>query len=400
MKFRELIHNDFLGICIQLGYYFCIIPEKAVTTDKIESRNYFFYTCIVRTLILYCHICQWVKMYQIITADIFIFDELVRNCAITSIHFQSFVKTSIFRQNYQLFENVIDFENVLYKNNDQKVLLIYRDTLQAIKNSRLVYVFGILIVIVFYIAAPLFRGPYYVEMGNETVTIIQLPLSAWSPTNNYFSNFAVTGAMGAYLAMVFVQTDLLYYCFLYFSICQLNILEHYIVHFHHYSNELVNDHKCSHVMALSLTQKIYIKYHQNIIKNVKQLNDALKNSLLIDLVPSSIQFANQFYIIATNLNIMQCVCIGFFTIMLMSRVMAYCYLANQISVQSQKIGSAWFQMDWSDFPNEMKKMISFCIMRAQKPLVITLGNFGNITLMTFVGILQASYSYVMLFITL
>lgn len=72
--------------------------------------------------------------------------------------------------------------------------------------------------------------------------------------------------------------------------------------------------------------------------------------------------------------------------MLMSRVMAYCYLANQISVQSQKIGSAWFQMDWSDFPNEMKKMISFCIMRAQKPLVITLGNFGNITLMTFVGV--------------
>lgn len=48
-------------------------------------------------------------------------------------------------------------------------------------------------------------------MGNETVTIIQLPLSAWSPTDNYFSNFAVTGAMGAYLAMVFVQTDLLYY---------------------------------------------------------------------------------------------------------------------------------------------------------------------------------------------
>lgn len=73
--------------------------------------------------------------------------------------------------------------------------------------------------------------------------------------------------------------------------------------------------------------------------------------------------------------------------MLMARVLVYCYLASQLSAQSQQIGTAWFQLDWKEIPIELRKNIFFCIMRTQKPLVITLGDFGNITLMSFLMVI-------------
>lgn len=73
--------------------------------------------------------------------------------------------------------------------------------------------------------------------------------------------------------------------------------------------------------------------------------------------------------------------------MLMARVLVYCFLASQLSAQSQRIGTAWFQLDWKEIPMELKRNMVFCIMRSQKPLVMTLGDFGNITLMSFLMVI-------------
>lgn len=169
--------NDLFGICIPLGYFFCTIPEKIATKSKTIERSYFIYTKIAQTLIYYCHLCEWIKIYQIITGEYFIFDELIRNWSVTSLHFQSLIKLNILRGVYKVrlsdniinwviigsvgyFETIIEFERQLYNSADNRVKEIYQSTIKSIKKSRIFYVYGLLIVIVFYIAAPLFRGNF------------------------------------------------------------------------------------------------------------------------------------------------------------------------------------------------------------------------------------------------
>lgn len=58
------------------------------------------------------------------------------------------------------FETVIEFEKQLNNSTNNKVKEIYQSTIKSIKKTRMFYVYGVLIVIVFYMAAPLFRGNF------------------------------------------------------------------------------------------------------------------------------------------------------------------------------------------------------------------------------------------------
>nr|CAD7449650.1 unnamed protein product [Timema bartmani] len=61
--------------------------------------------------------------------------------------------------------------------------------------------------------------------------------------------------------------------------------------------------------------------------------------------------------------------------------------------QSVEVGNAAFSSDWYNSSTTFKKSLMMMIMRAQKPVVLTAGRFGVLSLESFTGILQKAYSY-------
>ncbi|CAG9772158.1 unnamed protein product [Ceutorhynchus assimilis] len=185
-----------------------------------------------------------------------------------------------------------------------------------------------------------------------------------------------------------------------FAICQINILDYFISNFYKYSNIIKQEQNCTEDESYRILQRELIIMHQEVISYVKDLNGALKYIMLMDLVPSSVQLAGILFQMMTNLSVIQCILLGHFILTLIARIFIYCNSANTLVVKSEAIATSWYNMDWTKLPTDMRRNVALCILRAQRPLYISIGDMGKISLNTFLAILKGTYSYMMLLTTI
>ncbi|KAJ3663648.1 hypothetical protein Zmor_007887 [Zophobas morio] len=76
-----------------------------------------------------------------------------------------------------------------------------------------------------------------------------------------------------------------------------------------------------------------------------------------------------------------------------TQIFMYCWFGNEIEVKSSKIPYATFECDWTSFSLDVKKMLLFFTLRAQKPVKLSALNLFYLSLETFLRILKTSYSY-------
>ncbi|KAJ8947659.1 hypothetical protein NQ318_009543 [Aromia moschata] len=87
---------------------------------------------------------------------------------------------------------------------------------------------------------------------------------------------------------------------------------------------------------------------------------------------------------------------GEFALCMLIRLLVYYWYANEIMEQSSNIAIAVWESEWYDEPQRVKQMMLMMIMRSNKPLVLDIGPFSTMTLSTFLRILKATYSYMMI----
>uniref|UniRef100_M3TZ13 Odorant receptor 33 n=1 Tax=Ips typographus TaxID=55986 RepID=M3TZ13_IPSTY len=121
--------------------------------------------------------------------------------------------------------------------------------------------------------------------------------------------------------------------------------------------------------------------------------------MLIDIVPGSIQIACSLFQMVKNLNLVQCIILCEFTLTLIFRIFMFTSTIHNMADLSQKIGSAWYNMDWIELPRDVRNNLMFCIMRSQRPLWITLGDIDTISMGSFLAVLKGAYSYLMVLLT-
>ncbi|XP_063992721.1 uncharacterized protein LOC135170647 [Diachasmimorpha longicaudata] len=78
---------------------------------------------------------------------------------------------------------------------------------------------------------------------------------------------------------------------------------------------------------------------------------------------------------------------------LMSQLFLYSYGGDCLTTQTTSVVHAIYKCSWYDTSSLMRKNIAFIMMRANKPIYVTAGNFFYMTLSTFMDILKASVSY-------
>nr|QXE93215.1 odorant receptor 34 [Eucryptorrhynchus scrobiculatus] len=402
MRNISSLKNDFLGICIPFAYYFCILPDIVEFKKIFYKAAYKFYTVIIYLMAIACQAGQFVKLYQLFHEENKLWDEIIRNYTTTSVHCFALMKCVFLRGKVsgEIFKKVLKYEEDVYESDNQDLKSVYQSALASVTKTRF-YLAGIIGVVGFYIIALALGEPYYIQKGNETVTVRRLLLSAWTPwEDSILLSFLATSLMGAYLSMFFIVSDMICYSLIFFGICQTEVLHLYISHFSRYSTETQETDGHAKWISRRLHQRKCIIIHQEIISYVKDLNDVMKNIMILDFVPSSIQLAGMIYQMMTYPNIVQGILVSQFVITLIGRNFIYCNAANVLAVRSKMIAYAWYETDWTEMPPDVKKNILICITRSQRPLYIGIGNFQNISLETFLVIMKGTYSYVMLLTTI
>nr|WJJ63322.1 odorant receptor 22 [Pachyrhinus yasumatsui] len=400
MAVLNTIKNNFFGICIPLGYYFGLLPNIFTKRSKSFRTFYKLYIGFMISLGIFCHWTELYKLYQIITNDNFIFDEAIRNYIITAYHFTTMIKCYFLKGKLsrKIFAKILQYEQKINASENAEIILVYNKSVAAVRKTTALYFMGIILVVITYIPAPLYRDPYIIIRGNETIEIKQMPLSSWTPFDesvNYWPAFVWTSFAGTYLSVFFVTTDLTCFSFVMFGICQIMILKHFIVNFHRYTHIMQKEHRLEKNESIKMLQRECIKMHQGIILYGSELNTRFKNIMFLDFVPSSLQIAGMIFQIMTNLSIIQCVLLAQMTCTLIARMFIYCKCAHDLAEQSTSIALAWYEIDWSEFPSDVRKNIIMCIQRSQHPIKLTIGNFQDVTLSTFLMILKGTYTYIM-----
>ncbi|CAG2057212.1 unnamed protein product, partial [Timema podura] len=71
----------------------------------------------------------------------------------------------------------------------------------------------------------------------------------------------------------------------------------------------------------------------------------------------------------------------------------YCWISDLVATQSELVAVAAYESDWYDAPLYIKKTLKMVMLRANRPVSLSVSKFKPLTLTTFEGILKVAYSY-------
>ncbi|XP_030748249.1 odorant receptor Or2-like isoform X2 [Sitophilus oryzae] len=146
-------------------------------------------------------------------------------------------------------------------------------------------------------------------------------------------------------------------------------------------------------VALVLNE--FIRKHQELIEFITNLNKTTKYITFVEFLVSSLNCAS---IVTSLIKIKSwdanLLIIITYILALTIQIFAYAWAANEIKVHSLGIADALFESDWYHFNKKCRKMVLIMLMRAQKPLYMSIGPFGSMTNETALLMIKASYSYV------
>ncbi|XP_066997533.1 odorant receptor 2a-like [Anabrus simplex] len=71
----------------------------------------------------------------------------------------------------------------------------------------------------------------------------------------------------------------------------------------------------------------------------------------------------------------------------------FCYFGDQVQEESEAVAFAAYSAQWYHATPSVKRSIGIIMSRSQKPAILTMGKFADLSLDTFATILRGSYAY-------
>nr|QNH68048.1 odorant receptor 24 [Apriona germarii] len=81
-------------------------------------------------------------------------------------------------------------------------------------------------------------------------------------------------------------------------------------------------------------------------------------------------------------------------ILLLAQMLLFYWHADEIRHESVAISEALYETDWYEYNTSIKRTIHIMMARAQRPLSLTVGPFGDMSLTTALKILKGVYTYI------
>ncbi|XP_014204506.1 uncharacterized protein LOC106636601 [Copidosoma floridanum] len=145
------------------------------------------------------------------------------------------------------------------------------------------------------------------------------------------------------------------------------------------------------------TQKL-VKQHSEFITFTDSIQDIFSNVSFFHLLVMSLINCTVGFMLINLKSINQesiyelLMCVAYMLTAL-SAVLSYCIAGEYLKTQGTWISQKLYQMPWYKFKQNDTKMLAFMIMRSQRIVTVTVGNFDDLSLIYFTKIIKASVSY-------
>ncbi|XP_076544268.1 uncharacterized protein LOC117603483 [Osmia lignaria lignaria] len=136
-----------------------------------------------------------------------------------------------------------------------------------------------------------------------------------------------------------------------------------------------------------------VKYHQEIINFVHNINITFQYIVLIQFLVSSTVLCLSIYQMSTlDLFSMDMVFSYSYLGSMLMEVYLYCWFGNEMTLKSNEVGDAIYQMDWTILPADILKDFLLIMTRSMKPVKISCGHIFILSVESFMSIIKLSYS--------
>ncbi|XP_060522524.1 odorant receptor 22c-like [Cylas formicarius] len=227
----------------------------------------------------------------------------------------------------------------------------------------------------------------------------RLIFSSWFPFNpnlHYWTSYFLQFVAGFYGYSYIVHCGAFYITMLTFVTAQLKILRHLFANFTAYCDEYSKTHNFSDEENRNIVLKALIREHQHVIRFVWEMNDCMKLFTMMDFIISSFQLSLVLIQVLGSSKITERFAAFSYFLTLNTQLLFLYWNAHEITVQSEKIAVSVFAGDFYNYPGNVTKMLQMVIIRAQKPLVLTIGPMGHVKMDAVFQIFRALYSYICL----
>ncbi|EFN85518.1 Putative odorant receptor 22c [Harpegnathos saltator] len=155
--------------------------------------------------------------------------------------------------------------------------------------------------------------------------------------------------------------------------------------------QLLKDHENynHHIGTIVLRHRQLIKLAEILENNFSMifLQQTLGTVFLLCLTTYHM-FANSVNGASTNV-----VTFLLYTSCVISTIFAYCYIGECLIKESVRLRDTFYNTDWYNTSPSCGKILSICMIRPEKPLVLTAGKFYPLSLNTFTSIVKTSMAY-------
>nr|UTN00907.1 odorant receptor [Semanotus bifasciatus] len=372
--------------------------------NRMMKRLYNIYANFTFIYYLLFIVSAYVELFVLLLADEKRVQEIVGNLCITLLYSITIMRVyAIKTKNVKdLIREVINVEDVIYKCEDEAVIDIYKECVHDSHISNYIFLANISVETLFYFLHPLYLGEMvrFDKATNQTKIVRGLPLSSWFPFDkqeHYTLSYLwqiFDGTVGASYVM---YTDIFTFSLIIFPIGQIKVLMHILRNFNTYVQKTQDRYGYDRDEASFLTMRECMIKHKDVIRYINAYNDTMKNIMVLDFLQSSLQLASiVVQLFVSEVRLFNVIFHGEFAFCMVIRLLVYYWYANEIMIQSSEVSLAVWESDWYEEPQNVKQMMLIMIMRSNKPLVLDIGPFSTMTLNAFLGILKATYSYMMI----
>ncbi|XP_076275653.1 odorant receptor 49b-like isoform X2 [Rhynchophorus ferrugineus] len=370
--------------------------------DSLKSKRIYE----IGSAILYYYYLEYIfrayfKLYLLLTTDTLYIEEILGNLCITLIYTVSLFRLKAFNTEAirTLFTNIIDEEKLILNNSDPEIRRMYMSSVKDTVNYNILFLFNGWVVSFLYFIHPFFMELPTQIVNNETVTLRTLPLSTWWPIDiqeHYWLAYCWNVFDGTLGSSYVINSDILTFSLIVFALSQVKILGYKLRQFPTYreTGNKEEDNKNIQLEFVTL-----VKEHKKVISYIDTFNEGMKYVMLFDFLQCSVQLATiTLQLLVMEINVQNVIFVGEFLLTMLIRLVIYYFNANEVMYQSQHLALDIWNSRWYEQNEKLKRMMLIFIVRSQKPLRFLIGPFGVMSLETFISILKATYSYIMIFI--
>ncbi|XP_031370969.1 odorant receptor Or1-like [Apis dorsata] len=136
-----------------------------------------------------------------------------------------------------------------------------------------------------------------------------------------------------------------------------------------------------------------VRHHLEVYEFVRTVNTVFQYMIFLQFSISSVVLCLSIYKFSTVDPLsMNFVWSGFYLCCMLMQVYLYCWFGNEVTLKSNKVSDAIYEMDWTILPSNVMKDLLLVIARSKKPVKVTSGQIFTLSTESFMKIMKMSYS--------